>query len=119
MIMACRHVTDYFGSDLAPGDVLYHNDPPSGGSHMPDMTMFKPVFYKGELVFLTANRSHMSETGGPVAGGYNPLAEEIWAEGIRIPPVKLYERGRPRRGVIELILTNLRTRRQFSGDLQA
>lgn len=119
MIFACRQVLDYFGSDLTPGDVIYHNDPPTGGSHMQDMTLFKPLFYEGELVFWTANRSHMSETGGPVAGGYNPLAEEIWAEGVRIPPVKLYEKGKARRDVIDLLLANLRTRRQFSGDLRA
>ena len=47
-------------------------------------------------------RSHMNETGGPVAGGYNPMAEEIWAEGLRISPVKIYDAGRPRQDVIDL-----------------
>lgn len=119
MIFACKELSDFFGDDIAPGDVFFHNDPATGGSHMQDMTLFKPVFSGDELIFWTANRSHMSETGGPVAGGYNPLAEEIWAEGVRIPPVKLYERGRPRRDVINLLLSNLRTRRAFSGDMKA
>src|SRR5437660_25545 len=119
MIFACKEVARYFGSDLAPGDVIYHNDPRTGGSHLQDMTLYKPVFVEGELAFWTVNRSHMNETGGPVAGGYNPTAEEIWAEGLRISPVKLYEAGRPRQDVIDLLSTNFRTRRQFRGDLGA
>ncbi|MFN8593829.1 MAG: hydantoinase B/oxoprolinase family protein [Thermomicrobiales bacterium] len=119
MIFAVKEVARYFGDDVAPGDAMYHNDPRTGGSHLQDMTLYKPVFVDDELLFWTANRSHMNETGGPVAGGYNPLAEEIWAEGVRISPLKIYERGRPRRDVIDLLLTNFRTRRQFSGDLGA
>lgn len=119
MIFAVKEVAAYFGDDVAPGDAMYHNDPRTGGSHLQDMTLYKPVFVDDELLFWTANRSHMNETGGPVAGGYNPLAEEIWAEGVRISPVKLYERGRPRQDVIDLLLTNFRTRRQFRGDLGA
>lgn len=119
LIFACKEVAKYFGPDLAPGDVIYHNDPRTGGSHLPDMTLYKPVFVGDELAFWTVNRSHMNETGGPVAGGYNPNAEEIWAEGLRISPVKLYEAGRPRRDVIDLLTTNFRTRRQFRGDLGA
>jgi N-methylhydantoinase B len=119
MIFACKEVARYFGADLAPGDVIYHNDPRTGGSHLQDMTLYKPVFVGDELAFWTVNRSHMDETGGPVAGGYNPTAEEIWAEGLRISPVKIYEAGRPRRDVIDLLLTNFRTRRQFRGDLGA
>lgn len=119
MIFAVKEVAAYFSGDLAPGDAIYHNDPRTGGSHLQDMTLYKPVFVDDELLFWTANRSHMNETGGPVAGGYNPLAEEIWAEGVRISPVKLYERGKPRRDVIDLLLTNFRTRRQFRGDLGA
>ena len=119
MIFACKEVARYFGNDLHPGDVIYHNDPRTGGSHLPDMTLYKPVFLGDELLFWTVNRSHMNETGGPLAGGYNPLAEEIWAEGLRISPVKLYDRGVPRRDVMDLLLTNFRTRRQFRGDFGA
>ena len=119
LIFACKEVARYFGTQLSPGDVIYHNDPRTGGSHLQDMTLYKPVFVGDELAFWTVNRSHMNETGGPVAGGYNPTAEEIWAEGLRISPVKLYDRGRPRQDVIDLLTTNFRTRRQFRGDLGA
>ncbi len=119
MIFSTKGVANYFGDDLAPGDVIYHNDPLTGGSHLPDMTLYKPVFFEDELLFWTINRSHMNETGGPRAGGYNPYAEEIWAEGLRISPVKVYEAGKPRQDVIDLIATNLRTRRHWLGDLGA
>ncbi len=119
MIFATKGVSDYFGADLAPGDVVYHNDPLTGGSHLQDMTMYKPVFFDGELLFWAVNRSHMDETGGPRAGGYNPLAEEIWAEGLRMSPVKIYQRGKRRQDVIDFMATNFRTRRQWLGDLGA
>ena len=119
MIFACKEVARYFEGDLYPGDVIYHSDPRSGGSHLPDMTLYKPVFVGADLMFWTVNRSHMNETGGPLAGGYNPHAEEIWAEGLRISPVKLYDRGKARQDVIDLLLTNFRTRRQFRGDFGA
>jgi len=119
MIFACKQVADYFQGDLRPGDVIYHNDPRTGGSHLPDMTVYKPVFIDDQLMFWTANRSHMNETGGPLAGGYNPHATEVWAEGLRISPIKLYESGRARYDIIDFLLTNFRTRRQFRGDLSA
>ncbi|HZQ08596.1 MAG TPA: hydantoinase B/oxoprolinase family protein [Anaerolineae bacterium] len=119
MIYATKAVAKYFGDDLAPGDIIFHNDPRTGGSHLQDMTLYKPVFYENELLFWSVNRSHMNETGGPVAGGYNPLAEEIWAEGVRISPLKIYEGGKPRRDVIDMLMTNFRIRRLMRGDLGA
>ena len=119
MIFATKAVAGYFGEEIYPGDVMYHNDPRTGGSHLQDMTLYRPVFVDDELMFWTVNRSHMNETGGPVPGGYNPLARDIWAEGLRISPVKIYERGKPRRDVIDFILTNLRTRDVMRGDLGA
>ena len=119
MLFAVKFIADYFGDDLAPGDAIYHNDPRTGGSHLPDMTLYKPVFFEDELLFWTVNRSHMNETGGPVAGGYNPLAEKIWAEGICISPVKLYDGGEPRNDVIDLLMTNFRIPQLMRGDLGA
>ena len=55
----------YFGSDVAPGDMMYHNDPPTGGNHLPDITMYKPIFFAQELFAWAAVTAHMPETGGP------------------------------------------------------
>jgi N-methylhydantoinase B len=109
LALATKSVAERFGDDVHEGDVFYHNDPASGGSHYQDMCMFKPVFFEGEIVFWVANKAHMDDTGGSVGGGYNPLAEESYAEGLRIPPLRLHDRGVPRKDVIDLICENVRT----------
>lgn len=119
LIPAMKAVAGFFGDDIHEGDVIYHNDPAYQGSHILDCCMYKPVFYKGELVFWTVSKGHLTDIGGPVPAGYNPDAKEIYAEGLRIPPVKLWDRGQRRNDVINLLLTNMRSRRDQEGDLNA
>ena len=119
LIIKIKEGIRYFGADIHPGDVIYHNDPATGGNHLPDCTMYKPVFYDGELVALSATTIHMSEIGGAIAGGYNPHAEDLFAEGLRIPHVKISEGGRMREDVWNLILTNVRTPALERGDMGA
>jgi N-methylhydantoinase B len=119
LIPAMKAVAGYFGDDIHPGDVIMHNDPAYMGSHMIDTCMYKPVFYKGELVFWTVCKGHLTDIGGPVPAGYNPDATEIYAEGLRIPPVKIYDKGVRRYDVINLLLTNMRARRDQEGDFNA
>ncbi len=119
LIPAMKAVAGYFGDDIHPGDLLLHNDPAYMGSHAIDVCMYKPVFYKDELVFWTVCKGHLTDIGGPVPAGYNPDAKEIYAEGLRIPPVKIWDRGVPRNDVLNLILTNMRARRSQEGDFNA
>ncbi|WP_416899144.1 MAG: hydantoinase B/oxoprolinase family protein [Minwuia sp.] len=119
LIPAMKAVAGYFGDDIHPGDVIMHNDPAYMGSHMIDTCMYKPVFYKGELVFWTVCKGHLTDIGGPVPAGYNPDATEIYGEGLRIPPVKIYDKGVRRYDVINLLLTNMRARRDQEGDFNA
>jgi N-methylhydantoinase B len=119
LMHATKSVAAYFADDVQAGDVFYHNDPASGGSHYQDMCMFKPVFHEGEIVFWAANKAHMDDTGGDVAGGYNPQSEEIYAEGLRITPLRIYDRGVARRDVIDLIVKNVRTEAQQRNDMGA
>lgn len=119
LIPAMKAVAEHFGDDIHEGDVIYHNDPAYKGSHILDCCMYKPVFYRGELVFWTVCKGHLTDIGGPVPAGYNPDAKEIYAEGLRIPPVKLWEKGRRRDDVINLLLTNMRARRDQEGDINA
>ncbi|WP_372599946.1 hydantoinase B/oxoprolinase family protein [Amphritea sp.] len=119
LIPAMKEVAGFFGDDIHEGDVIYHNDPAYKGSHILDCCMYKPVFYKGELVFWTVCKGHLTDIGGPVPAGYNPDATEIYAEGLRIPPVKLWEKGKRREDVVNLLLTNMRARRDQEGDLNA
>ena len=119
LIPAMKAVAGFFGEDIHEGDLILHNDPAYAGSHIVDTCMYKPVFHQGELVFWTVCKGHLTDIGGPVPAGYNPAATEIYAEGLRIPPVKIWDRGKPRYDVLNLLLTNMRARRDQEGDFNA
>ncbi|GIQ63286.1 hydantoinase B/oxoprolinase [Paenibacillus cisolokensis] len=119
VVSAVDRLVEAFRYDLHPGDVLLVNDPYYGGSHSLDWTIVTPVFHGRKPVLLPAVRSHMGDNGGPVAGGYNPRSRDIWQDGLRIPPIKLYERGEKRRDVFEMILGNNRLEHWLEGDLDA
>ena len=106
-------------SDVRPGDVILLNDPYHGGSHLPDLTVFVPVFDGEKRLLWTIVRAHQSDIGGATHGAYNPAATEIWQEGIRVPPIRLYEAGRPREDLLDLLALNVRNPREFRGDLAA
>ena len=89
--------------DVRPGDVILLNDPYHGGSHLPDLTAFVPFFDGERRLFWTIVRAHQSDIGGATHGGYNPSATEIWQEGLRVPPIKLYEAGRLRDDLLDLL----------------
>ncbi|HTB02643.1 MAG TPA: hydantoinase B/oxoprolinase family protein [Bradyrhizobium sp.] len=105
--------------DVRPGDVILLNDPYHGGSHLPDLTAFVPVFDGERRLLWTIVRAHQSDIGGATHGGYNPDATEIYQEGLRVPPVKLYEAGRLRDDLLDLLALNIRNPREFRGDLAA
>lgn len=85
LIPAMKSVAGFFEGEIHEGDLILHNDPAYGGSHIIDTCMYMPVFYEGELVFWTVCKGHLTDIGGPVPAGYNPNATEIFAEGLRIP----------------------------------
>jgi N-methylhydantoinase B len=116
---AVQSVRKFFGDAVRAGDVYLLNDPYHGNNHLPDLTAFVPVFAGSQLVFWSINRSHQSDIGGATHGGYNPGATEIWQEGLRITPLRLYEAGEVREDVLHFIATNLRHPRDFRGDLAA
>ena len=119
MPWAVQSVDEFFKGRVKPGDVYLLNDPYHGGNHLPDLTAFVPVFVEGELMFWSINRSHQSDIGGSTHGAYNPGATEIWQEGIRITPLKLYDAGVVRDDVMKMIATNVRHPDDFLGDLRA
>ncbi len=119
LMPAMKAVAGYFGDDLHEGDLLLHNDPEYKGSHIIDMCMYKPVFYQGEHIFWTVCKGHLTDIGGPVPAGYNPDAKEIYAEGLRVPPIKLWDKGKPRKDILNMLLTNMRARRDQEGDFNA
>jgi N-methylhydantoinase B len=114
-----RFALEFFGVDgLYDGDVLVANDPYHGGGHLPDYNIFAPVFHRGELVLIASIQCHHADTGGGMPGGYNVDAQDIWAEGVRFPALKIFERGVERRDVSYFMKVNNRTP-TFMGDLRA
>ena len=116
---AVRAVLDTFAEDIHPGDVFLLNDPYHGGSHLPDLTAFVPVFEQDTLCFWTVNRAHQSDIGGATHGAYNAAATEIWHEGLRLSPIRIHDRGVPRRDLLAMLSLNVRHAFEFEGDLAA
>ena len=119
LMPAMKAVANYFADDIQEGDLILHNDPAYNGSHILDMCMYKPVFYEGKHVFWTVCKGHLTDVGGPIPASYNPDAKEIFAEGLRVPPIKLWEKGKQRNDILNMILTNMRARRDQEGDFKA
>ena len=102
-----------------PGDVFLCNDPYSGGTHLMDMGLVKPFFYGGELFVYMANRGHWPDMGGMVPGGFAAKSTEVFQEGLRIPPVKLFSRGEINHDVMTILMSNIRVAEERYGDLKA
>ncbi len=98
----------YFGDDIQPGDVIFHNDVYLSGNQINDLGVFKPVFFEGRLIAWAACKAHQADLGGGAPGGYNPDATDIWHEGLRIPPLKMWEGGKLRRDVWDFMFANSR-----------
>ncbi len=107
--------------DFQPGDIVIANDPYlGGGSHLPDITLVKPVFFRNELVNFVADIAHWTDVGGRSPGvGTAGDSTEIYQEGLRIPPIRIMRRGAIHQDAYQLIFANMRGRREREGDLRA
>ena len=117
--VALKAMLAHFKGDIHPGDVLIMNDPFSGGMHLPDIFVFKPIFVGKRCVAYAATICHHTDVGGRVAGSNASDSTEIYQEGLRIPPLKLYDRGKRNDTMFALIETNVRLPVQVLGDLRA
>lgn len=114
-----RIAMERFGDDIRPGDVIVINDPYSGGTHLNDVAVIYPVFLDGKLILFPAIRAHWADVGGMTPGSLSGTSTEIFQEGVRIPPIKVYEGGKEVRGVVDLLFANMRVEQERRGDLQA
>jgi N-methylhydantoinase B len=108
-----------WGDRMAPGDVFVMNDPFDGGIHLQDIFVFRPVFLDEELVGFATTTAHHGDVGGRLPGSAACDNTEIFQEGIRLPWLKLYDRGEPVEPVFEVIRANVRIPRMTLGDLSA
>jgi N-methylhydantoinase B len=107
-----------YEGQIRPGDILINNDPYEGGSHLPDVFMFKPVFAGDTLVAWACAMSHQTDMGGRVAGSNASDSTEIYQEGLRIPPLKLYEEGRPNEALFRILEKAVRVPDKVLGDVR-
>jgi N-methylhydantoinase B len=107
--------------EFKPGDILIANDPfLGGGSHLPDVTLVKPVFFEKEIIGFTANIAHWTDVGGRYPGaGTSGDSTEIFQEGIRIPPSRIVKQGNLQKEMLDILLSNMRNREEREGDLRA
>lgn len=117
--VAIRHLLEKYGSNIFPGDVLILNDPYNGGMHLPDIFIFRPIFAEERLIAFAASVCHHSDVGGRVPGSNAADSTEIYQEGVRIPPLKMYERGVPNDTLMALLRQNVRMPEQLFGDLRS
>ncbi|HWK31945.1 MAG TPA: hydantoinase B/oxoprolinase family protein [Terriglobales bacterium] len=128
MPMSVRAAIEAFPNDLHAGDAVMLNDPFAGGTHLPDLTVVMPVFVNAQARkpvpqrarpdFYVASRAHHADVGGTYPGSMG-LCEEIYQEGVRIPPVKIMCGGTIEHDVLALLLNNVRTPQEREGDLGA
>ncbi|HEU0061278.1 MAG TPA: hydantoinase B/oxoprolinase family protein [Hyphomicrobiaceae bacterium] len=108
-----------FSEDIAEGDVFIMNDPFEGGMHLPDIFVMKPLFHAGKRLAFACTVCHHCDVGGRVAGSNASDSTEIYAEGLRIAPMKLYEAGKANATILTFIEKNVRLPVQLFGDLRA
>ena len=115
-----RCALDDFADDLAAGDVILLNDPYRGGTHLNDVTLIFPLFDERErLMIFPAVRAHWVDVGGMVPGSYSGLSSNIYQEGVRIPPIKIIERGKVNAAAMALLMHNMRVPQEREGDFNA
>ncbi len=115
----CKAVIEAFKGNIHEGDVFAINDPYRGGTHMNDISFIRPIFVGGELIAFAQNKGHWADLGGTVPGSFDVAAKEFFGEGLRIPPLKIWDRGIFRQDVAQLIVENTRTPETGMGDLHA
>ena len=130
MIAQAAHIPVHLGSmplsvkavikelDLKEGEMAAVNDPFTGGTHLPDLTVVAPVYFEGELLFYVANRAHHADVGG-ISAGSMPLSTSIFQEGLVIPPVKCVVGGKVEENFLKLFSSNSRIPEERKGDLKA
>lgn len=119
MPWSVQAILEDFAGDIRPGDIFLTNDVYRGGTHLNDVTMLYPVFEGSSLVFFAANRSHWDDVGGMVPGSMSGLATEVLQEGVRIPPIKVFEEGRAVKAAMDLLYANMRVPEERQGDFRA
>jgi len=114
-----KAVIEAFEGDIHPGDVFAINDPYVGGTHFNDVRIIRPVFVADELIAFAQSAGHWADVGGTVPGSFDISAKNHFGEGLRIPAIRIWDRGHYRQDVVNLITSNTRAPGDVEGDLRA
>ena len=115
----CKAVVEKFRGEMRPGDVYMINDPYAGGTHFNDVRIVRPIFVSDELIGFAQSNGHWTDVGGSVPGSFDVLAKEMFREGIRITAVKLYDEGKFRADLANMVAANTRDPGSIIGDMKA
>ena len=115
----CKETIKFFEGEMRPGDVYAINDPYAGGTHFSDVRLIRPVFVDGAPIAFCQSNGHWSDVGGSVPGSFDVAARDMFREGIRITPVRLWDGGRFCRDMAHMIASNTRDPASIIGDLQS
>jgi N-methylhydantoinase B len=105
--------------EFAPREAYIYNDPYTGGTHQNDVKIIRPIFHDGQLIAFAIALCHWPDVGGPMYGTFNPRATECYAEGLRMPPLKLYEDDEPVKPIWDLIAMNIRVPKERVAEIHA
>ncbi|MDQ0475201.1 hydantoinase B/oxoprolinase family protein [Labrys wisconsinensis] len=115
----CKEVMRVFDGDMHPGDVYAINDPYAGGTHFSDVRLVRPIFAEGRIIAYSQSNGHWSDVGGSVPGSFDVTARDMFREGLRITPVRLFDKGRFCKDVAGMIASNTRDPASIIGDIHA
>ena len=119
MPFAVRSVVKAFGGRIGPGDLFITNDPYDGSTHLPDIVLVKPIYHGGELMGFSVALAHMTDIGGRVPGGNASDSTELYQEGLRIPPSRIWRQGVPDENLFRIIERNVRVPDKVIGDIRS
>jgi len=114
-----KSIIEAFGDDMRPGDIYAMNDPYLGGTHFNDVRIVKPIFHEDEVIAFSLSNGHWADVGGSVPGSFDVRAKEHFAEGLRVPPIRIWDEGRFRWDIVQMIVSNTRAPSDAEGDLHA
>jgi len=117
--LTAKAVIEDFGEDINPGDVFLVNDPYRGGTHFNDVRVVRPVFFQGQLIAFMQANGHWADIGSSVPGSFDVSAKDIFGEGMRITPVRLWSKGEYLEDVANLLVSNMRVPEERLGDLRS
>ncbi len=114
-----KAVIDAFAGDIHPGDVFLINDPYAGGTHFNDARIVRPIFVDGEIIAYSQSCGHWADMGGSVPGSFDITARDHFGEGLRITPIRIWDKGRYLGDIVRMIASNTRAPGDIIGDLHA